>query len=151
MGYRTKDELEHFRWNDAGIYGIREENGHLVLELAYVTILGNNSCNRDIRDMGTRELQLKLYHISDREIIREGYKLYDADGNLKEKKEDEKISEEEVPAVYKELENGAIYAVEKDGQRYRFYLDTEERTYQMQVTAEHDIEEWEQFMRLRAD
>ena len=82
MGYRTVDEWENFEFQDADIGQIHMENGHLYLELGYVTILPDNSCNRDIRKMGTNELTLQLQHVQIDRIVEEGYKLYDADGNF---------------------------------------------------------------------
>ena len=81
MGYRTVDEWENFEFQDADVGQIHMENGHLYLELGYVTILPDNSCNRDIRKMGTNELTLQLQQVEIDRIIEEGYKLYDADGN----------------------------------------------------------------------
>lgn len=146
MNYRTKDEVEHFDFKDAQIYEIREENGHIFVELGYVTISGSNSCNRDIRDMGTNALTLQLYQVTERKLVREGYQHYDADGNLKGKYEDVVIPPEEVPNVYQELADSTIYSLGKEGKTYRILVDGEERTYVFEVTAEHDIEEWDRFM-----
>ena len=149
MGYRTKNELEHFDFKEALIDEIREENGHLYVELGYVTILGNNSCNRDIRTMGTNALTLQLYQVSEKRLVREGYKHYDADGNLKGQQEDEVIPPEEISGLYQELAGSVIFHLEKSGEQYRFLIDGEERTYACTVKAEHDIEEWERFMNIQ--
>ena len=83
MGYRTVDEWGSFEFQNADVEAIRKERGHWYLELGYVTILPDNSCNRDIRKMGTNELTLQLQHVQVDEILEEGFKLYDADGNLR--------------------------------------------------------------------
>lgn len=146
MGYRTVDELEHFNFSDAEIYSITQYRNQLIYQLGYVTILGNNSCNRDIREMGTNELTLKLQNVTNLRIVLEGYKLYDADGNLKESCEDEEIPETRYNEIFKELENSTIYALEQREREYCFFVDTEERTYTMVVEAEHNVQEWERFM-----
>ena len=150
MGYRTVDEWENFSFKDAGIIKIQEENGHVFMTLAYVTILGNNSCNRDICDMGTNQLELKLQNATDISLVLEGFKSYDADGNLKGQEEDTVIFEPDRANAYRDLENSAIYSATKEGNQYHFYIDTEERTYAFQLTAEHDVEEWERFMKREA-
>ncbi len=149
MGYRTKDELEHFDFKEAQINEIREENGHLYLELGYVTILGSNSCNRDIRAMGTNALTLQLYQVWEKRLVREGYRHFDADGNLKEQQEDEAIPGEEISGLYQELAGSVIFQLDRSGELYRFLLDGEERTYTFEVRAKHDIEEWERFMNIQ--
>lgn len=146
MAYRTIDELGNFDFTDAQIYEIREYHDQLIFDLGYVTIRGTNSCNRDVRDMGTNELRLILQKVSNKTLILEGYKLFDADGNLKGKYEDEIILPKDYHVTFKELENSSIYALEQTAQEYRFYIDTSERTYSFTVTAEHDAEEWERFM-----
>ena len=69
MGYRTVDEWENFEFQDADVGQIHMENGHLYLKLGYVTILPDNSCNRDIRKMGTNELTLQLQQVEIDRII----------------------------------------------------------------------------------
>ncbi len=146
MGYHTVDELEHFSFKGADILEIREYREQLIFELGYVTILPENSCNRDVRDMGTNQLTLKLFQVKDLEIVLEGYRIFDADGNLKEKYEDEIIDKKDFPATYEALKGSGIYELTKEGEVYKFYLDTEERTYLLTVTAEGNSQEWERFM-----
>ena len=73
MGYHTVDELEHFNFAGAEILEIREYRDQLIFELGFVTILPENTCNRDVREMGTSQLTLKLFHVKEIEIILEGY------------------------------------------------------------------------------
>lgn len=146
MGYHTVEELEHFNFSGAEIQEIREYRDQLIFELGFVTILPENSCNRDVREMGTNKLTLKLLHVKDVTITLEGYKVFDADGNLKEKYEDEVIEKKDFPATYQALQGGSIYSLKKEDNDYTFYLDTEERTYLFTVTAEGNSQEWERFM-----
>lgn len=146
MGYRTVDELANFDFRQSQIYEIREYRDQIIFTLGYVTIHGNNSCNRDIREMGTNELVLKLQNVSEKTLTLEGYKLFDADGHPKGGCEDEIIIEENLKKTYQDLEGSVIYGLEQNGQEYHFYIDTEERTYHFEIVAEHDAEEWERFM-----
>lgn len=146
MGYYTTDEFEHFYFSGAQILEIKEYRDQLIFHLGYVTILPENSCNRDVREMGTNELTLKFLHVTDITITLEGYKVFDADGNLKEKYEDEVIEKKEFQAVYETLKGSEIYGVRKEGNAYTFYLDMEERTYLFTVTAESNSQEWQRFM-----
>lgn len=157
MGYRTVDEWEHFEFQDADLAQIRMENGHLYLELGYVTILPDNSCNRDIRKMGTNELTLQLQHVQIGQIIEEGYKVYDADGNFTESVADKVLTPEEYPAWMEEMAGGAVYQIlrkNSEGElpyQYEIYLDANDRTYLARVDAKHDVETWERFMNRHSD
>lgn len=146
MGYHTVNELEHFNFSGAEILEIREYRDQLIFDLGFVTILPENSCNRDVREMGTNQLTLKLSHVKDIKIVLEGYKVYDADGNPKEQYEDEVIEKKDFPATYQTLQGSGVYSLNRQGEDYIFYLDTEERTYLLAVTAEGNSQEWERFM-----
>lgn len=146
MGYHTVDELEHFNFAGAEILEIREYRDQLIFELGFVTILPENTCNRDVREMGTSQLTLKLFHVKEIEIILEGYKVFDADGKLKETYEDERMEKKEFSALYQSFAGSIIYSLDKEGETYIFYLDTEERTYRFTVRAEGDSQDWERFM-----
>ena len=150
MGYTTKNELNNFKFSGAELFAIKGTENNITFELGYVTILGTNSCNRDIRDMGTNELVLELQNVTETKLVKEGFKVFDADGNPKSSCDDEKIPEDRYPEIYKELENSQIFDLTyKDG-LYTFYFDTEERTYTYVIKAEGDRETWERFMNREA-
>lgn len=155
--YRTVDEVQHFDFQDAEIKEIKQERGHLVFLLGYVTILPENSCNRDIRKMGTNELLLQIQHARILRFVEEGYKVYDADGNLKETCEDREIEPPEYQQMFERLAGGTVYSLHKkepadpSGEKeYEIYMDTtaEEatKTYLLLVKGEHDVQQWERFM-----
>ena len=85
MKYYTENELQNFRFEGAYIAETCAVNGIFEMILDNVTILPQNSCNRDIREMRANELKLKIREPEITAFVEEGYKVYDADGNLKEK------------------------------------------------------------------
>ena len=107
-----------------------------------VTILPQNSCNRDIREMRANELKLKIREPEITAFVEEGYKVYDADGNLKEKKEDILIAAEDQAAKLKELEGCEIYSIEQEKGVYTVSIDTEDHTFMIKVSGSADAEEW---------
>ncbi len=153
MSYRTVDEAGNFEFQDAEILEIKLERGHLFLNLGYVTILPENSCNRDIRKMGTNELLFQVQHVTVEKFVEEGYKVFDADGNLTGTCDDREISTEEYAQMFQELQQGNIYALlkketgeEESPLQYEIYMDANERTYLLKVRGKHDVQEWERFM-----
>lgn len=153
MSYRTVDEAENFEFQDAEILEMKLERDHLVLNLGYVTILPENSCNRDIRKMGTNELMLQVQHVKILRFVEEGYKVYDADGNLTGTFEDREVPAEEYTKMFDSLVQGNIYSLIKkksdggtEGYEYEISMDANEHTYQLVVTGTHDVQEWERFM-----
>ena len=60
MKYHTDNELQNFRFEGAYIAETCAVNGIFEMILDNVTILPQNSCNRDIREMRANELKLKI-------------------------------------------------------------------------------------------
>ena len=80
MNFRTVDEFEKFNFDEAHISGIEIKSGHVFLYLDNVMIAADNSCNRDIREMRTNDLVLKLQDGVVTSFVKEGVKVYNADG-----------------------------------------------------------------------
>lgn len=155
MKYRTVDEAHHFNFQDADIIEIGMEGKRLVLNLGHVTILPENTCNRDIREMGTDEMVFQIQNAEIVQFVKEGYKVYDADGNLKESFEDRTLGQEEYGQAFKQLAQGAMYDLQRKSledtegcYEYDIYLDEDAtgRTYRLTVRGKHDIQEWDRFM-----
>ncbi len=147
MKYKTTDEWQNFSFTDAYIEDIQVTNGFFHMELDNVTILPENSCNRDIRKMRTNGLVLKLEDFAITSLVEEGYKVFDANGKPMKAVEDVVIAEEAYFSVIKDLADGVIYSLEKDGDNYVFSVDAaNERTYVLKMRAAHDVEEWERFL-----
>ena len=104
MKYHTINELDHFCFKEAYIAQICAVNGMFEIVFDNVTILPENSCNRDIREMRANELVLKISEPKIEALVEEGYKVYDANGNLKQKNEDITIAPEAYVDKLKELE-----------------------------------------------
>lgn len=152
MKYKTTDEWQNFSFTEAYIADIQATNGFFHMELDNVTILPENSCNRDIRKMRTNGLLLKLEDFAITSLIEEGYKVFDANGNPMKQVEDVVIAEKEYFSVVKELVEGVIFSLEKEENTYIFSIDAaNERTYTLEVRASHDVEEWERFLNLTSE
>lgn len=153
MSYQATNEMNHFEFDEAQVGNIQVTEGMFHLVLDNVRILPENSCNRDIRTMRCNELLFKIENPAIREVVEEGYKLYDADGNLKQTLEDTRVAPEQYPGVWEVVLEGAVYSAEKqecDGKyTYHFVIGgTNERTYSIQLEGTGETEEWERFLNL---
>lgn len=147
MNYHTTNEIHHFQLTDAHIGDIQYTSGFFHMILDNVTILPENSCNRDIREMRANNLMLKLNSGQITSIIEEGYKVYDANGKEMHTYDDKEIQASDFAETVKLLLEGIIYTFEKKEDAYVFIIDAEnERTYQMTVTGIGDEEEWDRFI-----
>lgn len=147
MKYQTTDELGHFSFEDAYIGDVQIATGFFHIVLDNVTILPENSCNRDIREMRANALLLKIEDSAITSLVQEGYKVYDANGKLLETREDVTVEDKDYTTVIKTFVDGVIYSLEKKDGTYCFVIDgADERTYQLNVSGTHDVEEWERFL-----
>ena len=129
MRYHTTDELGHFSFQDAVVADMRIHPGCFYLELDQVTITPDNSCNRDIRNMRTNGLCLKLQDGELISFVRESYRVYDADGNLTRTEEDEPIDVEKDENALQRMENAIVYEIVCREGIYHIELDVEEYTW----------------------
>ena len=60
MKYTTTNEFTHFNFSESYIQDIQIMEGLLHFHLDNVTILPENSCNRDIREMRANNVLLKM-------------------------------------------------------------------------------------------
>lgn len=146
MKYHTMDELDHFRFGESVVAAVRMHPGCVYLELDNVTILPDNSCNRDIREMRANGLCLKLQEGEILSFVREAYRIYDADGNLTQAEEDVQIDVKQDAGALGNMENATVFEITRQGEIYCIELDVEEYTYRIDVQAAHDIEEWDRFL-----
>lgn len=149
MSYRTENELMNFDFAEAVVADIQVTSGFFHVDLDNVKIKPENSCNRDIREMRANNLVLKIEQAAVVSLIEEGFKTYDAIGNLKSTCEDVEIPENERLSVIKTLAGGVLYSLEKKDSQYVFTVDAEnERTYELTVEGSGDVEEWDRFLNL---
>lgn len=151
MSYRTENEFTHFKFLDVHVSDIMMSFGTFKICLDNVIIKSENSCNRDIRDMRTNGLILKLEDADIISFVKEGFKTYDADGNLKSTTPDKEIEESDYIETFNNFLGGYAFLIEKENENYTFVFDgTDERTYTMIISASKDVCEWERFMNIEA-
>ena len=115
MRYTTTDELEHFSFAEAYIADVQVTGGFFHMTLSNVTILPENSCNRDIREMRANDLVLKIEEPVIQSLVREGYKVYDANGALLRTCEDEVIDQAAWNETIRSFADGSVYALKQEG------------------------------------
>lgn len=160
MKYMTANEWERFEFADAYLTDIQKTNGYFQITLDNVTILPENSCNRDIRKMRANGFCLKIQDGKTESLIEEGYKVYNADGKLINQYEDRVLTSEEYNDTLKALADGesSIYTAQKDSIEkietsmktesiYQITIDgSNERTYVLTIRGTKDIEAWDRFL-----
>ena len=96
--------------------------------------------------MRANELVLKISEPKIEALVEEGYKVYDANGNLKQKNEDITIAPEAYADKFKELEGCEVYSIEQENGNYVISIDTEDHTFLFRVSGSGDTQEWDRFL-----
>ena len=127
MKYTTTDELEHFSFAEAYIADVQLADGFFHMTLSNVTILPENSCNRDIREMRA--------------------KVYDANGALMKNCADEVIDQAAWNETIRSFADGTLYALKQDGENYVFEIDApDEEEYVLAMSGTHNTASWDRFL-----
>lgn len=149
MKYRTENEFEHFDFAECYVKDIEWGNDYFHIWLDQVRILPENSCNRDIRVMRTNNLQFTIHEAKIVSFIREGVKIYNADGVPMGERDDEVVSEDEYMEILPLFLEGMCYSIGKDKSRYTFILDAmDESTYELVIEGTGETEGWDRFLNL---
>ena len=145
--YNSINELNHFDFAEAAVGDIQMADNMFHMVIDNVKILPENSFNRDIRTMRTNEMLFKIEGAEVISVVEEGYREYDADGNLKKKIEDATITPDKYKDVADALLEGVIYELKLEGGVYAFVIDgNNERTYEIKVAGSGDSESWNLFL-----
>ena len=148
MQYKSVQALNEFSFADAAIASIAYFGGSLTLELDNVTILANNSHNRDIHDMRANNVILTFTEATLLKVVAEGYKVYDANNQLKETIDDTIISPDDYAAFFKERENNTIYSIASSNDTHCIIsIDSEYETYLIEADYSQSIVEWDRFLK----
>ena len=92
-------------------------------------------------------LVLKIEEPVIRSLVREGYKVYDANGILMRTCEDEMVNEAAWNETIRSFADGTLYALKRDGENYIFEIDApDEEEYVLAVSGTHNTASWDRFL-----
>ena len=122
-----------FKENNERVEGI-------VIKYAYASVIHVATENRKsvLVEQNRKEMSMNSEE--------EGYKVYDANGNLKRKNEDITIAPEAYADKFKELEGCEVYSIEQENGNYVISIDTEDHTFLLRVSGSGDTQEWDRFL-----
>ena len=149
MKYTTRNEFCNFEFSEVHIDDVKIQNGVFQMVLDDVKILPENSTNRDIRKMRANGLVLTIEDAQINSFVEEGYKSYDADGNLLREDPDIELDEQQYRDIYEFFIDSYAYLIAQNEDEYTFVIDgTNERTYTIIVQGSGDVEEWDKFLQI---
>ncbi|MEE1304916.1 MAG: hypothetical protein U0K68_07180 [Agathobacter sp.] len=149
MKYTTRNEFCNFEFSEVHIDDVKFQNGVFQMILDDVKILPENSTNRDIRKMRANGLVLTIEDAQINSFVEEGYKTYDANGNLLREDPDVELDEQQYRDIYEFFIDSYAYLIAQNEDEYTFVIDgTNERTYTIIVQGSGDVEEWDKYLQI---
>lgn len=154
MKFRSLNEFETLKFNEAAIQSITFTENQMILEADGVIIKAGNSNNARFEDMYCMTLKLTLNQFKMHDFCEQGFKYFDVDGNLVKEVPDRELSEEETKAVLKTVAGAYLFRMEKcqDKEGYELIFDIESndedefaKTYQMTFDFDGSLAEWDRY------
>lgn len=158
MGYETINKLHQFSLQHGALLSCKKSDGDLCMEIDGAIATYDNEHNDRSVNTCISTLFLRLSDARVEELLLEGYKYYDADGNLMSEVEDKPMNPEELPAVMQLCEGGYIAGedlLEKADERYYLQLQVDavdsNDTYCMTFSFTKSSAKWERFQQKAED
>ncbi len=152
MRFETKNNLRYFIFEEVTIMDIEVSASSVTLVMKGLIVKGNNPNNEECVDRFVDTANLRFVGGQISNVVKEGYKYYDANGNLLEEKPDEPVLLTDIDVLLKKCKEVALFDVvalsESDsGYVYQVGIDlNEDDTYWIDISCEQTIVEWERFM-----
>lgn len=151
MRFQTKNGLHLFRFEEVTIRQVQAGGDALTLVMDGLIVRGNHPDNEEFTDRYADTANVSFLKAGLTEIVKEGYKYYDADGRLLEEKPDQPLSKEEYDGLLAQCKDVWLYDIievlkQEGAYRYQIGIDlNEEDTYWLTVECAQTVVEWERF------
>jgi len=110
MSFLSINELEKLDFTDCQITDINLTD-NLELTLEALIICARNSQNANYTDSYADEAKMVFKNVNIEAVTEEGYRSFDADGNLMSEVLDKPIAKEDIKSVISSLKNGYMFNV----------------------------------------
>lgn len=149
--FKSINEIDNFSFDDCVFAGFTQAEDGLVAELEALIVKANNSQNSNFTDSYAGTTQCKMIGGRITQIMKAGYRYYDADGKLIRSVEDEEVSKLEWDSLLTKMKGSYLAACEKDENGYLLEIEMCEEdgagdTYLCSVECGDIIFTWERYM-----
>jgi len=152
MAFISKNEIEQFSFQDSVCTEFRYDGSTIRLMIEALIIRSGNSQNSNYTDSYASETTCSMEEAEILEIVKEGYKKYDANESLLEEVPDEAVAKEDYAGLYKAFQGAYLAEVTKVEEGYRLVFELADEigavgdSYEVKVAAKEIIFSWEKYM-----
>jgi hypothetical protein len=151
MQFQTTNALQLFNFEEVTVKQIDVRNDSVTVVMEALIVKGQNPVNEEFVDRYADTANVRFLDGEIVEIIKEGYKYYDANNQLKEEKADTVVPKAEYETLLKACRDVYLFDLiavcETEGAyEYQLGMDlNEEDTYWVQIKCSQTVVEWEKF------
>lgn len=151
MRFQTINDLRLFQFDEVTIKQLEIREDMVTVVMDALIVKGNNPQNEECVDRYADTANVRFKEGKITQIIKEGYKYYDANDRLLEEKPDTVIATEDWDTLLKQCQDVLLFDLlvlkEKEGEyEYQMGIDlNEEDTYWITVRCTGVLVEWEKF------
>lgn len=151
MRFQTINGLHLFQFEEVTIKQLEVGADSLTVVMDALIVKGNNPNNEEFADRYADTANMRFVNARITEIVKEGYKYYDAADRLVEEKPDRPLAAEEYDGLFRQCRDVWLYDIiavsEQEGAyEYQIGIDlNEDDTYWLTVQCTETIVEWEKF------
>ncbi len=150
--FKSINEINRFDFADCVLAGISNAEDGLVFSVEALIVKADNSQNTNYTDSYAGSTEIKLNNASIKEILKSGYKYYDANGKLLKEVSDEPVLKPEWGSLIKTFEGNYLPDISLEGNMYTVEVEmidedgTQGNSYLLKVEAEGVTVTWEKYM-----
>lgn len=150
--FKSINEIDRFDFEDCVLTGFSNAEDGLVLSVEALIVKATNSQNTNFTDSYAGSTEIKLNNASVKEILKSGFKYYDANGKLLKDVPDEPVLKPEWGSLIKSFEGNYLPGIYLEDNMYIVEVEmidedgTQGNTYLLKVEAEGVTVTWEKYM-----
>lgn len=155
MSFKSVNEIDKFCFDDSQITEFKVDDRGILIELEALIVMPNNSQNTNYTKSyaGTTSVDLENGRVIS--IVKEGWKVYDANDRLVEDHPDEEVSLSELPSLTKKFKDAFLYRMVPEADGYDINVEItvdddpqgfESDIYRLHVIFDNAVFRWDRYM-----
>ena len=162
MRYQSVNEIEQFSFQDCEMISFQIKEDQISMTLEALLVMPGNSQNSNFTMSYAHTTYVRLQRAKLLSAVKDGYKYYDADGNLIKEEPDRTLSPSEISSLSLLFANSYFYAMAKKSERdgvstYTMHIELPNKSddeyddsvtdsYTLEVSFEKAIFEWDNYL-----
>ena len=150
--FKSVDEINNFSFEDCVLTGMERAEDGLILDVEALIVRENNSQNTNFTESYAGPTKIKFENCKITNLIKVGFKYYNADGLLIKTVPDEEISKLQWESLFKSFPGNYLADIETGDGYYIIVIEmseedgTQGNSYLIKAEASSTIVTWDKYL-----